>query len=69
MPGSIESDLGKAFNIPDDANPELLKTLIPLGKTNVVSPNHVAGAIALLLSDDAFHINGTEITVDGGKIG
>jgi len=68
MPGSIESDLGSAFRIPEGANPDLIKTLIPFGESKMVSADHVAGAIALLVSDDAFHINGTEITVDGGKI-
>lgn len=68
-PGSIESELANTFSIPPGANPELIKVLTPLGKINMVSAAYVAGVIAMLLSDDAFHINGTGITVDGGKIG
>lgn len=68
LPGSIESDLANTFKIPEGANPVLLKTLIPLGESKLVSANHVAGVIALLASDDAYHINGTEIIVDGGRV-
>ena len=68
MPGSISTPLGNAFRIPKGANPELIKTLAPMGKVTEVSPEHVAAAIAFLASDDALHINGTELTVDGGKI-
>lgn len=68
LPGSIKSDLAGKFSIPDGANPILLKTLVPFGEANLVDAEQVAGTIALLASDDASHINGTEITVDGGKI-
>lgn len=68
LPGSIESDLAGTFQIPKGGNPDLVKTLIPLGQSKLVSPDHVASVIALLASDDAFHINGTEISVDGGRI-
>lgn len=69
LPGSIETAIGNNFNIPAGANPALLKTLCSLGKPKEVHPKHVASVIALLASDDAWHINGTEIAVDGGKIG
>ncbi len=68
LPGSIKTDLGGDFSVPAGANRELIKTLIPLGESRPVSPDRVAGVIALLMSDDAMHINGTEITVDGGRI-
>lgn len=68
MPGSIETPLGRSFSVPAGANPELLKSLTPFDKTITVSPDSVAGSIAFLLSDDAQHINGTEISIDGGKI-
>ncbi|MBA3662345.1 MAG: SDR family oxidoreductase [Gammaproteobacteria bacterium] len=68
LPGSIKTDLAETFMVPEGGNRELIKTLIPLGESKLVNPDHVAGVIALLTSDDAFHINGTEITVDGGKI-
>jgi NAD(P)-dependent dehydrogenase (short-subunit alcohol dehydrogenase family) len=68
LPGSIESELAGTFQVPPGANAALLKTLIPLGKSKLVSADHVASVIALLTSDDASHINGTEIAVDGGRI-
>jgi len=69
LPGGFITDLAGNFKIPEGANPVLLKTLCPLGKPNEVSTEYIAGVIALLVSDDAFHINGIEIPVDGGKIG
>ena len=68
MPGSIKTDLGAAFTIPKGANAALVKTLIPMGESKMVSPDHVASVIAMLASDDAMHINGTEIVVDGGRV-
>lgn len=68
LPGSIDTPLARAFQIPKGADPKLLKALTPLDRAPLVSPDSVAAAIAFLASDDAFHINGTEISVDGGKI-
>ena len=68
LPGSIDTPLSRGFNIPEGANPELIKSLIPFGKATMVSPESVGGTIAFLASDDAQHINGTEISIDGGKI-
>lgn len=68
LPGGVETGLGNTFSIPKGANPDLLKTLAPLGNVKLASPDHVAGVIALLASDDATHINGTEIAIDGGKV-
>lgn len=68
LPGSIETPLARTFKIPEGANPKLLRYLSPLGKPFMVSPESVAATIAFLASDDAVHINGTEITVDGGKL-
>ena len=68
MPGYIETPLARTFAIPEGGNPDLLKTLMPLGKATLITPDKVAGTIAFLASDDAFFINGTEISVDGGKI-
>lgn len=68
LPGSIDTPLARDFSIPAGANPELIKSLTPFGRAVMVSPESVAGAIAFLASDDAKHINGTEISIDGGKI-
>lgn len=68
LPGSIETPLAKSFMIPKGANSNLIKSLAPFGKAILVTPENVAAAIAFLASDDAFFINGTEISIDGGKI-
>jgi NAD(P)-dependent dehydrogenase (short-subunit alcohol dehydrogenase family) len=68
LPDSIDTPLSRTFSIPKGANPELIKTLPPFETAVQVSPENVASAIAFLLSDEALHINGTEISIDGGKI-
>lgn len=68
MPGNIESPLSRSFCVPEGADPKLLKALTPLGSPVLVHPEYVAGTIAFLASDDAYFINGTEVSVDGGKI-
>lgn len=67
MPGSIESQLSRDFEVPQGGNRELLKSLNARGMNYMVDAEHIAGTIAFLASDDAYHINGTEVTVDGGK--
>jgi NAD(P)-dependent dehydrogenase (short-subunit alcohol dehydrogenase family) len=68
LPGSIDTPLARSFHIPEGADPELIKCLTPFGNSPMVSAESVAGTIAFLASDDAYHINGTEISVDGGKV-
>ena len=68
LPGSINTPLARSFHIPKGADPKLLQSLVPFTPPVSVSPENVAATIAFLASDDAFHINGTEISVDGGKV-
>lgn len=68
LPGSIDTPLARAFTIPKGADPILIKSLVPFEKAVLVSPESVAAAIAFLTSDDAIHINGTELSIDGGKV-
>jgi len=68
LPGSVDTPLGRSFSIPPGADPILLKTLMPFENATEASPDSVAAAIAFLASDDALHINGTELSIDGGKI-
>jgi NAD(P)-dependent dehydrogenase (short-subunit alcohol dehydrogenase family) len=68
LPGSIDTPLARSFQIPEGADPKLLKSLVPFEQAVLVSPESVAAAIAYLASDDAIHVNGTEISIDGGKI-
>lgn len=68
LPGGIDTPLGNSFAVPKGADAKLLKSLTPFDTVKLVSPESVAATIAFLASDDAIHINGTEISVDSGKI-
>ena len=63
-PGSIDTPIQKAFRLPDGANPKLLERILPL--SGFGSPETCAAAIAFLASDDAVHVNGANLVVDGG---
>ncbi len=62
-PGGIETPIHEAFALPEGANPNLLKRIMPFDGHR--GPEDVAGAIAFLVSDDARHVNGSMIRVDG----
>ncbi len=68
LPGGITTDLASSFAIPHGVNADLIKTLNPLGQKLFAEPDKAASVIAMLLSEDAVHINGTEIAIDGGKV-
>ena len=65
-PGSIETPIQSAFKVPDGADPRLIKRVMPLDKMR--GPEQVASAIAYLGSDDAAHVNGEIVRVDGGTL-
>ncbi len=63
-PGSIDTPITGAFNLPDGADAKLLHRIMsPVG---MAQPSVIAAAIAYLGSDDASHVNGTDLRVDGG---
>ncbi len=63
-PGSIDTPITDAFNLPDGADGKLLHRIMsPVG---MGEPWTVAAAIAYLGSDDATHINGADLRIDGG---
>jgi meso-butanediol dehydrogenase / (S,S)-butanediol dehydrogenase / diacetyl reductase len=63
-PGSIDTPITGAFNLPDGAEAKLLHRIMsPVG---MGQPSVVAAAIAYLGSDDASHVNGADLRVDGG---
>lgn len=63
-PGSIDTPITGAFAIPEGADAKLLHRIMsPVG---MAQPEVVAAAIAYLGSDDACHVNGADLRVDGG---
>jgi meso-butanediol dehydrogenase/(S,S)-butanediol dehydrogenase/diacetyl reductase len=62
-PGSIDTPITGAFNLPDGADGRLLHRIMsPVG---MADPSVVAAAIAYLGSGDASHVNGADLRVDG----
>ena len=63
-PGSIDTPITGAFALPEGADGRLLRRIMsPVG---MADPSVVAAAIAYLGSDDAQHVNGADLRIDGG---
>lgn len=62
-PGSIETPLTGAFHLPEGGDSKLLHRIMAL--TGMAGPEVVAAAIAYLGSDDATHVNGADLRIDG----
>ncbi len=65
-PGSIETPITQAFRIPDGADPKLVRRMMPL--TGFTGPEAVASSVAFIASDEAAHITGETLRVDGGAL-
>jgi NAD(P)-dependent dehydrogenase (short-subunit alcohol dehydrogenase family) len=65
-PGSIDTPITKAFHFPEGADQSLLSRILPFD--GMKPPEDVASAVAFLLSDDARHINGEDLRIDGGTL-
>ena len=65
-PGSILTPIQNEFQLPDGGDPKLVHRIMALDEQR--GPHVVAGAIAFLASDDAEHVNGTVLKVDGGTL-
>jgi NAD(P)-dependent dehydrogenase (short-subunit alcohol dehydrogenase family) len=67
LPGAIETDVYKHAGLPEEAIPQIYKTIvagIPLKRTG--KAEEVAQLVAFLASDEAAYINGVEYIIDGG---
>ncbi|MBO8195063.1 SDR family oxidoreductase [Streptomyces oryzae] len=65
-PGSIDSGMTRDPGLPEDADFGLFTKLSPALGEGFAGPETVAGAIAMLASDDGAFITGTELRIDGG---
>jgi NAD(P)-dependent dehydrogenase (short-subunit alcohol dehydrogenase family) len=63
-PGSIDTPITEAFQLPDGADGKLLYRI--MSPTGMGDASRVAAAIAYLGSDDALHVNGADLRIDGG---
>jgi NAD(P)-dependent dehydrogenase (short-subunit alcohol dehydrogenase family) len=66
-PGSVQTPIHSVFKLPAGADRKLLYRIMPPDGV-MRGPENAAAAVAFLASDDAAHINGTEIRVDGGTL-
>lgn len=66
-PASIETPMSSNPVMPKNIDTRLLKKIMPLDGVNR-SPDDIASTIAFLASDDAIHINGIDLRVDGGLL-
>jgi len=64
-PGPIDTPIALQYAPPPDADRQLLRMITPFGA--VGRPEDVASVFAFLASDDAIHVNGEILKVDGGK--
>lgn len=65
-PGSILTPIQNEFRLPEGADIKLVNRITALDEHR--GPDTVASAIAFLASDDASHVNGTCLKVDGGTL-
>lgn len=62
-PGSIQTPITDEFHLPDGADGRLLHRIMAI--TGMAPPSVIAAAVAYLGSDDSFHVNGSDLRVDG----
>lgn len=65
-PGSILTPIQQEFALPEGADGSLVYRIMALDEQR--GPEVVAGAISFLGSEDAVHVNGTILKVDGGTL-
>jgi NAD(P)-dependent dehydrogenase (short-subunit alcohol dehydrogenase family) len=65
-PGAIDTPITQAFHLPEGADIKLLGRVTPLGPFG--TPEGIAAAIAFVASDEASHMNGADILIDGATL-
>lgn len=64
-PGGVLTPMTKAFRLPEGADPDMMRKLMPL--VAPARPEEVAGAVAYLASPEARYVNGAVLAMDGGQ--
>jgi len=62
-PGAVETPMHQAFRVPEGADAKLVNRIMPF--VGFQGPDQAASAIAFLASDEATHVNGTMLRIDG----
>src|SRR6478752_10527233 len=63
-PASVDTPFLRGFQLPEDADLQLLmRSVSPMGR--LIEPPEVAAAVAYLASSDAANISGTTLVIDG----
>ena len=65
-PGAIDTPITRAFHLPEGADIKLLGRMMPLGRFG--TPEGIAAAIAYVASDEASHMNGADMLIDGATL-
>jgi NAD(P)-dependent dehydrogenase (short-subunit alcohol dehydrogenase family) len=65
-PGAIDTPITQAFHLPEGADIKLLGRVTPIGAFG--TPEGIAAAIAYVASDEASHMNGADILIDGATL-
>ncbi len=63
-PGGVQTELVKNFSAPDDVDFNLMARYMPL--TEMAEAEDVASSVLFLASNDARHLNGVALPLDGG---
>jgi meso-butanediol dehydrogenase/(S,S)-butanediol dehydrogenase/diacetyl reductase len=65
-PGAIDTPITQAFHLPEGADSKLIHRVTPIGGFG--TPEGIAAAIAYVASDEASHMNGADILIDGATL-
>jgi NAD(P)-dependent dehydrogenase (short-subunit alcohol dehydrogenase family) len=65
-PGDIKTDMTKGVDFPATMDFELVGRIMSI--SGAKGPEAIAGVIAMLASEDAIHITGEDVRVDGGTL-
>ncbi len=65
-PGAVSTPIMDAFHLPEGADAKLLTRVMPLGPYG--TPEGIAAAVAYVASDEAAHMNGADVLLDGATL-